>query len=92
MRALDRKTARVCFLSQNCDEKAYVNLVRALCNETDTPLVSIESGKKLGEYCGLIKTDGEGAVRKSVRTSCAVVVDYGEASPALSWLISNLQK
>lgn len=32
-KALDKRTAHLCVLAQNCDEPAYVRLVEALCAE-----------------------------------------------------------
>lgn len=91
MRVLDRRTAKVCFLAQNCDEKAYVNLVRALCNENHIPLVTVDDGKQLGAWCGLVRTDADGEVKKTVRCSCAAVTDFGEDTDALKWLLDYVK-
>lgn len=92
MRALDRREARVCFLASDCDEKSYVNLVRALCNEADVPLLSVDSRNQLAEWCGLVRVDAEGAVKKVCKCSCAVVTDFGEQSQALAFLLNHLKK
>lgn len=91
MRALDRREARICFLAADCDEKSYVNLVRALCNEADVPLLSVDSRNQLAEWCGLAKRDAEGEVKKVCKCSCAVVTDYGEQSQALTFLLEHLK-
>lgn len=52
----------------------------------------VESGKELGAWCGLAKVDEEGVVKKAVRTSCAVITDFGEETRALSVLLDYLQK
>ena len=52
----------------------------------------VDAGKDLGAYCGLAKLDEEGNVKKAVRTSCAVVTDYGEESRALTVLSDYLEK
>jgi len=52
----------------------------------------VESGKELGAWCGLAKLDDDGAVKKAVRTSCAVITDFGEETRALSVLLDYLQK
>ena len=85
-KALDRGTARLCCLAKDCDEPEYTKLVRALCKARNTPLVMVPSNKDLGEWCGLCKIDQEGNAKKVVKCSCAVIVDYGEDSQALSIL------
>ena len=52
----------------------------------------VESGKELGAWCGLAKLEADGSVKKAVRTSCAVVTDFGEETRALSVLLDFLQK
>jgi small subunit ribosomal protein S12e len=52
----------------------------------------VESGKELGAWCGLAKVDDDGSVKKVVRTSCAVITDFGEETRALSVLLDYLQK
>ena len=43
-------------------------------------------------WCGLAKLDDDGSVKKAVRTSCAVVTDFGEETRALTILLDFLQK
>jgi len=42
--------------------------------------------------CGLAKLDEEGSVKKAVRTSCAVITDFGEETRALSILKEYLEQ
>merc|ERR1712146_590179 len=83
-KALDRRTAHLCVLAQNCNEPAYTKLVEALCAEHGINLMKVADSKQLGEWAGLCKIDKEGKARKVVGCSCVVVKDYGEESEALS--------
>jgi small subunit ribosomal protein S12e len=40
-KALDKKEAHLCIMAANCDEKAYVKLIRALCKTYDVPLLDV---------------------------------------------------
>lgn len=40
-KALDKRTAHLCVLAQNCDEPAYVRLVEALCAEHGINLLKV---------------------------------------------------
>ena len=84
--------ARLCLLATECDEPAYVKLVKALCAERGVPLREVASRQELGEMVGLHKTDKEGVSRKVVSTSVAVITDYGEASASLSILLADMKE
>jgi len=85
-KALDKRQAHLCVLSNGCDEPMYVKLVEALCAEHGINLIKIDDSKKLGEWAGLCKIDKEGKARKVVGCSCVVVKDYGKESQALDVL------
>ncbi|OEU09871.1 ribosomal protein S12 [Fragilariopsis cylindrus CCMP1102] len=91
-KALDRRTARLCCLSKDCENEEYKKLVKGLCSEGEVHVVMVESGKDLGAWCGLAKLDDDGSIKKAVRTSCAVITDFGEETRALSVLLDYLQK
>ena len=90
-RVLDLRQARLCCLSSSCDNAEYVKLVRALCAEGEVHLIMVDDGKDLGAWCGMAKLDAEGAVRKAVRCSVAVITDFGEETPALTVLLDYLK-
>ena len=91
-KALDKGDAKLCVLSQGCNEPAYTKLIEALCAEHGVDMMKVSDGKQLGEWAGLAKVDKEGAARKVVGCSCAVVTDYGEESDALAVLKASFSK
>jgi small subunit ribosomal protein S12e len=91
-KALDQRSARLCCLAKDCENEEYKKLIRALCTEGEVSVVMVDSGKELGAWCGLAKLDDDGSVKKAVRTSCAVITDFGEETKALSVLLDYLQK
>eukprot|EP01083_Nonionella_stella_P057322 150537_1 len=90
-KALDRRTAKLCCLAKNCDNAEYTKLITALCKESEVPIISVDDGKELGALCGLAKLDEDGEITKAVRTSCAVITDFGEESRALAILKDYLE-
>ena len=91
-KALDRRSARLCCLAKDCENEEYKKLIKGLCAEGEVHVVMVEAGKDLGAWCGLAKLDDDGSVKKAVRTSCAVITDFGEETRALSVLLDYLQK
>jgi len=90
-KALDMRSARLCCLAKDCENEEYKKLIRALCAETEVFVLMVDSGKDLGAMCGLAKLDDDGSVKKAVRTSCAVITEYGEETRALTVLLDYLQ-
>ena len=89
-KALDSRTAKLCCLAKDCDNPEYTKLVRALCEEGGVNLVMVDTGKQLGEWCGLCKTDEEGETTKVVGCSCSVVTNLGEDTHAFNCLMELL--
>lgn len=90
-KVLDNGTARLCCLAADCDNPEYMKLIKALCG-TKVPIMEIESREKLGEWCGLVKLNEEGEVRKAVKTSVAAITDFGEDTHELRVLMAYLKK
>eukprot|EP00899_Mesostigma_viride_P005804 jgi/Mesvir1/15224/Mv06453-RA.1 len=90
-KALEKHTAQLCVLAQDCNQPDYTKLVEALCHEHNVNLISVPKAKQLGEWAGLCKIDSEGLARKVVGCSCVVVRDYGEETEALSVLQEHLK-
>ncbi|KAI5589587.1 hypothetical protein POPTR_005G206300v4 [Populus trichocarpa] len=81
---IEKHTAQLCVLAEDCNQPDYVKLVKALCADHKVNLLSVPSAKTLGEWAGLCKIDSEGKARKVVGCSCVVVKDFGEDSEALN--------
>ncbi|GAA0157921.1 ribosomal protein [Lithospermum erythrorhizon] len=73
-KVIEKHTAQLCVLAEDCDQPDYVKLVKALCADHNVSLITVPSAKTLGEWAGLCKIDSEGKARK---------VDYGEETEGL---------
>ena len=91
VKALDKRQAFLCVLSEGCTEPAYVKLVEALCAEHSINLIKVPDSKQLGEWVGLCKIDREGNARKVVGCSCVAVKTYGEQSTAIAVLENHFK-
>merc|ERR1712105_492244 len=85
-KALDKRQAHLCILSNSVDEPMYTKLIEALCAEHGINLLKVDDSKKLGEWAGLCKIDKEGKARKVNGCGVVVVKDYGKETQALDVL------
>ncbi|GAQ83951.1 40S ribosomal protein S12 [Klebsormidium nitens] len=85
-KAIEKGSAQLCVLAQDCDQPDYKKLVEALCHEHNVNLLAVPKAKELGEWAGLCKIDSEGKARKVVGCSCVVIKDYGEETEGLNVL------
>ncbi|KAJ4811399.1 40S ribosomal protein S12 [Rhynchospora pubera] len=72
-KAIEKHTAQLCILAEDCDQPDYVKLVKALCAEHNVHLITVPASKTIGEWAGLCKIDAEGKARKVVGCSCLVI-------------------
>nr|CAX73800.1 ribosomal protein S12 [Schistosoma japonicum] len=49
---IEQRGVVLCFLADNCNEKAYTTLIEALCNEHGIPLVKVPDNKSLESGLG----------------------------------------
>jgi small subunit ribosomal protein S12e len=52
-KAIEKHSAQICVLAEDCDQPDYVKLVKALCAEHNVHLVTVPSAKTLGEWAGV---------------------------------------
>ena len=50
---IEKHTAQLCVLAEDCDQPDYVKLVKALCAEHNVSLLTVPSAKTLGEWAGV---------------------------------------
>ncbi|CAN1278233.1 40S ribosomal protein S12 [Linum perenne] len=101
-KVIEKHTAQLCVLAEDCNQADYVKLVKALCADHNVSLMTVPSAKTLGEWAGvskpfpsslnmLCKIDSEGKARKVVGASMVVVKDFGEESEGLNIVQEHLK-
>jgi small subunit ribosomal protein S12e len=50
---IEKHTAQLCVLAEDCNQPDYVKLVKALCADHKVNLLSVPSAKTLGEWAGV---------------------------------------
>ncbi|KAG8348205.1 putative Ribosomal protein L7Ae L30e S12e Gadd45 family [Trypanosoma vivax] len=90
-RALDRHTAHLCVLADDCEDEDYKKLVKGLAQQGNIDLITVEEREKLAEWAGVVKFDADGKTRKAMKCSCVAVRDFGENTAALGYLLSHLK-
>ncbi len=90
-RALDRRTAHLCVLAEDCEDLGYKNLITALCKQNNIDLVEVPEKEILAQWAGLQKFDAAGNAKKTFKCSCVSIRDFGERTKALDLLLQNLQ-
>ncbi|EGC36056.1 hypothetical protein DICPUDRAFT_47339 [Dictyostelium purpureum] len=92
VKSLDKRTARLCVLAENCDEPNYVRLIKALCTEHNIPLIVVPNNKLLGEWAGLCKLDKDATARKVVAASSIAIRTFGKESEDYKFLMEYVEK
>ena len=90
-RALDRRTAHLCILAEDCEDAGYKKLVEALCKQNNIDIIKVGEREKLAQWVGLCKMDAAGNIKKTYKCSCVAVRDFGERSKALDMLLEKLK-
>lgn len=75
-KAIEAKTATLCILAENCDEKNYVKLVKALCKENEVPILTVNEAELLGDWIGICKRDAAKNIRKRRKCSSMIIKEY----------------
>lgn len=91
VKALDRRNAVFCVLSESCNDPAYVKLITALCAENKIYLLKVAESSQLGEWVGFCKIDKNGEVRKVTPCSCVVVREFPDDSVSTRVLLDHLK-
>lgn len=52
-KVIEKHTAQLCVLAEDCDQPDYVKLVKALCADHNVSLITVPSAKTLGEWAGV---------------------------------------
>jgi len=77
-KALESKRAEFVIIAESCNDKAYIDLVKALASDCKIPVIVVQNGQDLGQWCGLVRYDRTQAdkqvIKKTVKcSSCAVL-------------------
>ena len=90
-RSLDRHSAHLCILAEDCEDASYKRLIEALCRQNNIDMVMVKERTKLAEWAGLAKYDSEGNVKKIFKCSCVSIKDFGERTKSLDMLLEKLK-
>merc|ERR1712166_207629 len=85
-KALDKRSAYLCVLAEDCDDPKYKKLITSLAKQNKIPLITVEKRQDLGEWLGQCKYDKEGVARKTRGASSVAILNYGENSEALTYV------
>ena len=85
-KALDKRSAYLCILADDCDDPKYKKLITCLAKQNKIPLITVEKRQDLGEWLGQCKYDKEGVARKTRGASSVAILNYGENSEALTYV------
>lgn len=90
-KALDRKSALLCILADDCNDPKYKKLITSLAKQNGIPLITIAKRNDVGEWLGHCKYDKEGNARKVKGTSSVAILDYGEETEALQYVLNYIK-
>merc|ERR1719263_2170395 len=82
VKSIENGNAKVVILARDCQSKEYIQLIKALSNSRDIPLIEVEERLKLGKWVGLGKVDEEGKTIKVIGCSSCSIRDWGSEMPS----------
>lgn len=82
----------LCVLAKDCDDTKYKKLIEALAKQNTCPVIGVDSRTDLGQWLGHCKYDKEGEARKVKATSSIAIVDYGDETEALSFVLNYIKE
>ena len=91
VKALDRKEALLCVLSEDCEDAKYKKLVTSMCKTNNIPLIEVEKRLEVGEWLGQCKFDKTGVARRVKGCSSVAIKDYGEETEALNFVLNYIK-
>lgn len=91
-RALDRRTAHLCILAEDCDEENAKKLIKALCKQSNIDIITVKEKAKLAEWAGLTKLDRAGNIKKTFKCTSVAIRDFGDRTKALDMLLEQLNR
>ena len=90
VKALQRDSARVCFVDAALDNENYHTLVKTLCKEKAVPLFAVKDKFVLGELARVARKTKAGKVKKFLPCSVAVVKCWPEGNVLLENKLKEL--
>jgi small subunit ribosomal protein S12e len=90
-RALDRRTAHLCILAEDCEDPQYKKLIEALCRQNNIDIITVKQRSELATWAGLAKVSRDGSVKKVFKCSSVAICDFGERTKALDLLLEKLK-
>merc|ERR1719453_1279656 len=82
VKSIENGNAKAVVLAKDCQSKEYIQLIKALTNSREVPLIEVNERLKLGEWVGLGKVDEDGKPIKIVGCSSCSIIDWGSEIPA----------
>eukprot|EP01083_Nonionella_stella_P143942 448395_1 len=95
-KAVESKKAAIVVVADSCDDDKYKKCIESLCADCGINSIKVPDSKKLGQWCGLVRTDQENNVVKVVKSSyCAVlstIPDSVQESTAIKMENESMKK
>ncbi|KAI3381151.1 hypothetical protein SNEBB_009528 [Seison nebaliae] len=90
IRLLDTGKAVLCLMAAQNTEPQYTKLLKALCVEKGIPLVTVNCGKTLAEFVGLVKMDENGKPKKGVMAGVVALSSLGPSCSEHDYILKKV--